>query len=185
MENLLAFLDIEDLALLLQQAVEIRIRVGKSFGNSGLEILVEEIIGIDHGSSASKTDRTFAGSMQIVEHTPFGSVQARFDADLGQLTGDRLSDFAVFGVTTRRGKKVNFKSAGKTGCSQQLPRLLRIVRKRPERWVFTETMRAQDTVEAIGFTVQDLFNDSILIEGVVDRLAHQFVVEGFMRWVEQ
>ena len=37
---------------------------------------------------------------------------------------------------------------------------------------------AQDTVEAIGFTVQDVFNDGILIDGVVDRLADQFVVEG-------
>src|SRR5919106_2005167 len=102
LEDRLALLQIKNLPLLLDQAVEFGIGVRESLGNSALEIFVEEVVGVDHSSPTSEADRTFPGPMQVIENAPLGGMKARFDTDLGELSGYRLGDFAVLRVPTCR-----------------------------------------------------------------------------------
>ena len=74
---------------------------------------------------------------------------------------------------------------GKPALRQQLFGLLRIVRIALQLGIGADDVGAHRTVARIADAVENIFHDGRRVDGIIGRLAHEFIVPGLMRHVER
>ena len=117
------------------------------------------------------------------ENNEFLGNQFGLDPDLGQLIGNYLANFLRLGISVRRKIEFDVRSLWIAGFLEQPFGLLWVVRIAFDLGIVTDHVRSQGSVHDIAVALINMLEDHRRIDGVIDRLAEQFIVKGLMGYV--
>src|SRR5262245_16019556 len=164
---------------LVDELVELGVAVVDAPGAAGAEILLEVSIGVA-AVAAGIVERQLAAVDAFL--APVNGVLLRdqfyLDADFAELITDHFADLFAFEMAVRREVELDLEAVGVAGLGEQLSGLARIVGIARDLGVEADPVGAERPVHHRAVAVVDVLQHDVGIKRVVDRLAHQLVVEG-------
>ena len=103
--------------------------------------------------------------------------QLGFNTDFEKLIGDNLTNLARFWITIRRKIELYLEALCIAGFREKLLGLLGFVRIALNFGVIPNDVRSHRPVHHVTVAFVDVFNDGLRVDGVINRLAHELIVE--------